>query len=82
MAQGSGGSANYGLYHSNVATSPVVQIDHSTFSGSTAAIRNYFNFTTYIGASKLDGTVSSGTSAPICVGSYDGSYVSLDNQCQ
>jgi len=73
----SGGTNNYGIY--NFASSGVytVTVNNSQITGSTNTIRNTSQFTTRVGASKLDGgavNVNGGTVT--CIGAYDENYTS------
>jgi hypothetical protein len=74
----SGGiSNNYGIYNNATSGLHTVTVNNSQITGSTNTIFNDTEFTTRIGASKLDGgavNVNGGTVT--CIGAYDENYTS------
>ena len=74
---GSGGTNNYGIFNNATGGTSTVRVNNSQITGSTNTIRNDSEFTTRIGASKLDGgavNVNGGTVT--CIGAYDENYTS------
>ncbi len=71
----------YGMYNDASSGSYAINVDRSTFQGSTNSISNSSYYTLRIGASKLVGTVN-GSGTFTCAGAYDGNYVTLNNACQ
>lgn len=65
---------NYGIYNTAASGLYLVDVDNSVITASTGTIRNDAEFTTRIGASKLDGGDVSGGGNVICAGVHDESY--------
>lgn len=83
IATVTGGTVSYGIYNTAPSGNYTVKIDNSQVLGSSNSIRGDSEFTTYVGASKLEGgAVTANGGSFSCVGVYDGSYVSLNNSCQ
>jgi hypothetical protein len=79
----SGGTSNYGIYNDATSGAHTVTVNNSQITGSTNTIRNDSEFTTRIGASKLDGgAVNANGGTLTCVFTYNASYVALNATCQ
>ena len=78
---GNDGTDNYGIF--NDATSGVytVTVNNSQITGGTNTIRNDAEFTTLIGASKLEGGGVGGSGAITCAGVYNEAYVFYASTC-
>jgi hypothetical protein len=73
VAIATGGTSNYGLYLDSNSGSYTVRVDRSRFVGSTATVRSITGYTTFIGASQLEGgAVSPGGGTVTCIDSYNG----------
>ncbi len=78
----SGGTNNYGIYNSATSSSYTVTINNSQVTGGTNTIRNDAEFTTYIGASLLDGGASLANGGTLtCAGVYDEAYTFYASTC-
>jgi len=77
--EGSGGSNNYGIFNAATIGSFTVTINHSEIIGSTYTINDDDEFTTRVGASRLDGGLVSATVT--CAGVYDENYVFYTGTC-
>ncbi len=78
----SGGSNNYGLYHFASSGSYTVTVNNSQITGSTYTVRNDAEFTTRIGASKLDGgAVTANGGTVTCAFVYDETYTGYASTC-
>jgi hypothetical protein len=76
-ASASGGTTgNYGIYNvGNLAGDYTVKVNNSQITGGTSTIYNGEGFTTFIGASLLDGGAITGLGVVTCAGVYNESYV-------
>jgi hypothetical protein len=78
-----GGASNYGLRNEATSGSYKVKISNSQLIGSTNTIRNDSEFTTYVGATLLDGgAVLPNGGTFICTGVYSETYTALNSTCQ
>ena len=83
VIEASGGTNNHGIYNFAPGDSYIVTVNNSQITGSTATILSDAEFTTYVGASLLDGgdvVPNSGTMT--CVGAYNESYTELTSICE
>jgi len=83
VIEASGGTNNYGIHKEASGGSYTVTVNNSQITGSTATIRSDAEFTTYVGASLLDGgdvVPNSGTMT--CVGAYNEGYTALNGICE
>ena len=76
------GTNNYGIYNSATSNTYTVNVNNSQILGSTNTILNDTEFTTRVGASKLEGGAVMGGGTLVCVFSYNASYVALNATCQ
>ena len=82
-ATGSGGLYNsYGVINVEPSGPSIVRIDHSVITGTTNSIYTYQGSTTYVGNTRLDGSVYPTTGTYKCVGAYDADYSALNSSCQ
>ena len=77
----SDGSPNYGIYNLASTGSYTVQVNNSQVSGSTNTISNDSEFTTQVGASKMDGGGVTGGGTVTCAGVYDENYAFYASTC-
>jgi hypothetical protein len=78
----SGGTSNYGIYNSATSGSYTVKVDNSQIRASTNTVRNDAEFTTRVGASKLEGgAVSTGGGTVTCAGVHDENYAFFASTC-
>jgi pectin methylesterase-like acyl-CoA thioesterase len=79
---GSGGTNNYGVYNDAPSGTYTVKIGNSTITGATNTIRNDAEFTTRVGATKLDGgPVLPNGGTVTCAGVFDENYVFSASTC-
>jgi hypothetical protein len=82
IADASGGENNYGVFNKTYSISGgTIRIDHSTIKGTTGSIYVDSTFTTLVGNSLIEGSVT-GPGIITCVGAYNEYYASLNNSCQ
>ncbi len=77
----SGGTNNYGIYNTASSGTHTVTVHNSQIGGSTNTIYNDSEFTTRIGASKLDGGPAGGGGVFACAGVYDENYTFYASTC-
>ncbi|MBU0492845.1 MAG: hypothetical protein KKB13_13435 [Chloroflexi bacterium] len=77
-----GTSGNYGLYNYALSSSYTVRVSNSQVAGSTNTIYNNAQFTTYVGATLLDGEAVAPNGGTItCAGVYDEAYAFYASTC-
>jgi hypothetical protein len=73
---------NYGVFNFADSGTYTVTIDNSSITGSSNTIRNDAEFTTRVGATKLDGgSVSTGGGVVTCANVHDENYVAYTSTC-
>jgi len=77
-----GTSGNYGIYNTAGSGTYTVTVNNSQVMGSTNTIRNDAEFTTRVGASKLEGGAVTGGGTFACVFTYNASHTALNATCQ
>lgn len=76
----SGGTNNFGVFTGTAEGSSTTTIDRSSITGSTFSILTDSGCTTYIGSTMLNGFANGGGTNK-CVGSYNGNYDPLFDNC-
>jgi hypothetical protein len=77
----SGGTNNYGIGNIGTSGTYTVTVSNCQIVGSTSTISNDSEFTTLVGASLLDGAVTSGAGIITCAGVYDEDYIFNASTC-
>jgi hypothetical protein len=86
---GTGGYPNNGIQNKATSGTYTVKINNSRILGNTSIIYSdvsgaVTSYTTYIGASQLDGggaMYGAGTYSYVCTGAYDGNYTAFNSAC-
>jgi len=73
--------ANKGFLNVSTDSPYTVTIDNSRIHGDTYSIENGNNYTTKVGASKLEGPIHNVGGTVICAGVYNGNYQFFTNTC-